>query len=73
MTTLSSGKIAEVMFGSYVDTWEKQDLMLDLVDAEQVDQAKLQNAGNTIWYPVQQHRPILKGFDLTGQEQGINF
>ncbi len=71
MTTLSSGKIAEVMFGSYVDTWEEQDLMLDLVDAEQVDQAKLQNAGNTIWYPVQQHRPILKGFDLTGQEQGI--
>lgn len=71
MAVLSSGKIAEVMFGSYVDTWEKQDLMLDLVDAEQVDQAKLQNAGDTIWYPVQQHRPILTGFDLTGQEQGI--
>ena len=45
--------------------------MLDLVDGEQPDKAKLSNAGNTIWYPVQQHRPILKGFDLTGQEQGI--
>jgi hypothetical protein len=31
----------------------------------------MQNSGNTIWRPVQQHRPVLSGFDLTGQEQGI--
>lgn len=69
--SLTTGKIAEVMFDSYVDTWEKQDLMIDLVDTESADAGKLQNSGNTIWYPVEQHRPVLKGFDLTGQEQGI--
>ena len=68
---LSAGKIAEVYFDKFIETYEHQMLMLDLVDGEQPDAAKLQNAGNTIWYPVQQHRPILSGFDLTGQEQGI--
>ena len=71
MSTLTAGKIAEVMFENFIETYEHQTLMLDLVDGEQPDKAKLSNAGNTIWYPVQQHRPILKGFDLTGQEQGI--
>lgn len=71
MSTLSAGKIAEVAFDSFVETYEHQTVMLDLVDGEPMDQAKLQNSGNTIWYPVQQHRPILSGFDLTGQEQGI--
>jgi hypothetical protein len=59
------------MFGEYVDTYKHQAVVVDLMDGMEVDQAKLQNAGNTIWYPVQQHRPVLKGFDLTGQEQGI--
>lgn len=71
MATLSSGKIAEVMFDSFIETYDHQMMMLDLVDGEQPDSAKLQNAGNTIWYPVQQHRPVLTGFDLTGQEQEI--
>ncbi len=69
--SLSAGKIAEVVFENFVETYEHQMMMLDLVDAESYDSAKLQNSGNTIWYPVQQHRPVLTGFDLTGQEQGI--
>ncbi|MAF43435.1 MAG: hypothetical protein CMI54_04600 [Parcubacteria group bacterium] len=68
---LSAGKIAEVYFDKFIETYEHQMLMLQLVDGEQPDASKLQNAGNTTWYPVQQHRPILTGFDLTGQEQGI--
>lgn len=68
---LTTGKIAEVMFDMYVETYKKQGVMLDLVDSETVDAGTLQNAGNTVWYPVQQHRPILTGFDLTGQEQDI--
>lgn len=71
MTTLTTGKIAEVMFGDFVDTWKKQAVMIDLVDSDFMDPGSLQNAGNTVWYPVEQHRPILDGFDLTGQEQGI--
>ena len=71
MAALTSGKIAEVMFESFIETYEHQTLMLDLVDGESPDKSKLSNAGNTIWYPVQQHRPVLTGFDLTGKEQGI--
>ena len=71
MADLTTGKIAEVMFDSFVETYEHQAVMVDLIDAESPDEAKLQNSGNLIWYPVQQHRPILSGFDLTGQEQGI--
>ena len=71
MAALTAGKIAEVMFESFIETYEHQSLMLDLVDGEAPDDAKLSNAGNTIWYPVQQHRPVLKGFDLSGQETGI--
>lgn len=68
---LTSGKIAEVMFGAFVETYTHQGVMLDLIDAESYSGERLQNAGNTVWYPVQQHRPILNGFDLTGQEQDI--
>ncbi|MCH9645660.1 MAG: hypothetical protein K0U08_03345 [Proteobacteria bacterium] len=71
MATLTTGKIAEVMFGDFVETWNKQSVMIDLVDSDFMDPAKLQNSGNTIFYPVEQHRPILTGFDLTGKEQGI--
>lgn len=68
---LTTGKIAEVMFGEYVEKWKKQAVMLDLVDGDFMDPGDLQNAGNTVWYPIEQHRPILDGFDLTGQEQDI--
>lgn len=68
---LTTGKIAEVMFGTYVETYKHQAVMLDLMDSETVSAERLQNAGNTIWYPVQQHRPILTDWDLTGREQDI--
>lgn len=71
MATLTTGKIAEVMFGEFVDTWNKQAVMLDLVDSDFADPATLQNSGNLIHYPVEQHRPILTGFDLSSQEQGV--
>lgn len=69
--SLSTGKIAEVIFEKYLETYEHQMMMVDLVDVFKHNSADMQNAGNVIWRPVQQHRPVLKGWDLTGQEQGI--
>lgn len=66
-----TGKIAEVMFEAAVDTYEHQMQMLPLTMFEQPDPATLQNAGNVIWRPVQQHAPIIDGFDLTGLETDI--
>ena len=39
MSTLTAGKIAEVMFENFIETYEHQTLMLDLVDGEQPDKA----------------------------------
>ena len=71
MTTLTSGKIAEVLFENYLMTYEHQDMILDKIPIFKPDAATLQNAENFIWRTKQQHSPILEGFDLTGQEQGV--
>lgn len=71
MAALTAGKIAEVMFESALETYEPQDMLLPLTNFMEPDGATMQNAGNTIWRPVQQHRPVIPGFDLTGLETGI--
>jgi len=71
MATLTAGKIAEVMFEKALETYEPQDMLLPLTNFMEPDGGTMQNSGNTIWRPVQQHRPVLSGWDLTGQEQGI--
>lgn len=71
MATLTAGKAAEVLFTEAVETYEHQMQMLPLVDYYQPAASDMQNAGNFIWRPVQQHRPIISGWDVTGSEQGI--
>jgi len=69
--SLSTGKIAEVMFEKWKETYDHQDSMLVLTDFHSPDAGDMQNSSNVIWYPVQQHRPIISGWDLTGEETGI--
>jgi hypothetical protein len=54
-----------------LDTYEPEDQMLDLVSFKEPNGANMQNGGNTLWRPVEQHRPVITGWDLTGQEQEI--
>ena len=68
---LSTGKIAEVMFEKTKETYEHQFQMLNLTNFHQPDGGAMQNSGNFIWYPVQQHAPVIAGWDLTGSETGI--
>ena len=68
---LSTGKIAEVMFEKTKETYEHQMQMVEMVDFNQPDAGTMQNTGNFVWYPVQQHAPIIAGWDLSGQETGI--
>lgn len=67
----NTGKIAEVMFAEVLDTFQPQDKMLDLVSFKEPDPATMQNGNNVLWRPYDQHRPIITGWDLTGQEQDI--
>lgn len=66
-----TAKTAEVMFDEAIDTYEHQMQMLDLVTFEEPQGSNMQNSGNFIWRPVQQHAPIISGWDLTGNEQDI--
>ena len=68
---LSTGKVAEVMFDKFKETYEHQQTLLDLVDFHEPPAGSMQNSGNVIWYPVQQHAPIITGWDITGTETGI--
>jgi hypothetical protein len=68
---LTTGKIAEVIFTETLDTFETQDMLLNKVSLFTPDASMMQNAGNTIWRTVRQHRPIISGWDLTGLETGI--
>jgi hypothetical protein len=68
---LSTGKIAEVVFENALETFESQQDLLSMVDFWVPDAGDLQNASNFVWRPVQQHAPIIAGWDMTGLETGI--
>jgi hypothetical protein len=66
-----TGKIVEVMFENAIETYEHQEMLLGLTDFWTPESGMMQNSGNFVWRPVQQHAPIITGWDLTGQETGI--
>jgi len=69
--SLVTGKIAIVMFENFLQTFESQQSLLPLVKHWVPDAADLQNAGNQLWRPYDQHAPIIAGWDLNGLESGI--
>jgi len=69
--SLSTGKVAEVMFEKALETHEHQMDMLDMTNFHEPDGGSMQNQGNFIWYPVEQHAPTISGWDLSGMETGI--
>ena len=64
-------KIIEAYMENAVETYEAQDMMLNMVERIEPDAAKLENAGNVVWSPVEQHRPVIAGWDVSGSEQEI--
>ncbi len=66
-----TAKSAEIMFEKALETHEEQMDLLPLCDFVQPDGGDMQNSGNIVWTPVEQHAPIINGWDLTGQETGI--
>ena len=67
----TTGKRMEVLFEKAIETHEEQIQMLNLVEYQQPDGEDIQTSGNTVWQTVEQHAPIIDGFDLTGQETDI--
>lgn len=71
MAALTAGKIAVTLFENALETFESQQMLLDKVDFWVPSGSEMQNSANFIWRNVQQHAPIITGFDLTGLETGI--
>ncbi len=71
MGTLTTAKTVEVVFENAIETYQHQTKMADMVDVFAPEAGTLQNAGNNIWRPVQQHAPIIPGWDIDGQDTGI--
>jgi hypothetical protein len=71
MGSLNTAKAVEVLFENALETYEHQTQMLDKVSVFKPNAADYQNSSNVVWRPVQQHAPILEGWDLTGQDTGI--
>ncbi len=64
-------QIVEVLLENALETYESQQSMLPMVNFFEPDGDKMQISGNTVWRPVQQHAPIIEGWDLTSQETDI--
>ena len=71
MGTLSQGKTIEILFESAIETHEKQTQMVELVETFKPESGSMQNSGNVVWRPMQQHRPVIEGWDISGQDTGI--
>jgi hypothetical protein len=68
---VTTGKIVEILFEKSMETFESQQDMLPLCSFFEPDGATMQNSGNIIWRPKQQHAPIISGWDISNQETGI--
>ena len=66
-----AGKIAEVLFENMLDTYEEQNQLIKKTDVFTPDSGTMQNSDNVIWRPVEQHAPIIEGWDMTGKETDI--
>jgi len=67
---VTTGKIADIL-DAFIETTDKQDSMINLCTMRKPDGAGMQDAGNYKWLNVEQQRPDIVGWDMTGEEQGI--
>ena len=68
---VTTAKMVEVLFENALETYESQTMLLNMCDFIEPDGAMMQNTGNIIWRTLDQHAPIISGWDLTGEETGI--
>ncbi|GAH02343.1 unnamed protein product [marine sediment metagenome] len=68
---VTTAKTVENMLGSYMETADAQDSMIDLVTLDTPDGRAMQDAGNFRWKNVQQRRPVITGWDVSNEAQGI--
>lgn len=68
---LSTGKIIETLFDGVKKQLEENDVYSRNVNNESISPDRMQNASNIYWRTVEQQRPEISGWTLTGNETGI--
>lgn len=67
----STGKILVTMFDKIVKQMDENDIYTRLMDVDSITPDRMQNASNVFWRPVEQQRPEIDGWNLTGLETGV--
>lgn len=67
----STGKILVTLFDDVMKQMEANDVYTKLVDTDSISPDRSQNASNVFWRTVEQQRPEIEGWDLTGDETGV--
>lgn len=67
----STTKIVTAMLDAAVETHNKQQQLIELVTTENPDPGDLQNSGNFYWKPIQQHSPVISGWDVSSATTDI--
>lgn len=62
-----TGKIAVVILENAVETYEAQTQLANRVKVFKPNASEMQNAGNVMWRTVQQHAPVIEGWDMEGE------
>jgi len=67
----ATGKKVVQFFDKVVESYEEQAIVIPLVKHFNPGNEDMQNSGDVAWQSVEQHAPIIDGFDTTGQETDI--
>ena len=62
-----TGKIAVVILENAVETYEAQTQLANRISVFKPNSAEMQNAGNVMYRTVQQHAPVIEGWDMNGK------
>lgn len=67
----STGKILVTLFDEVMKQMDDNDVYTRLVDVDSITPDRMQNASNVFWRTVEQQRPEIEGWDMTGKETGV--
>lgn len=67
----STGKILVTLFDNVLKQMDENDTYTKLVSTDSITPDRSQNASNVFWRTVEQQRPEIEGWDLTGAETGV--
>lgn len=67
----STGKILVTLFDDVLKQMDANDVYTRQMDVDSITPDKMQNASNVFWQTVEQQRPEIEGWDMTGEETGV--